>query len=105
MFEGPYVIVHVHAQKDLVLTMTVTTARVTLTFDPKDSHVFLDALRELWEQAKEEEDLLFFDVSESSTTPGTFHLIELWARDIDYLSAVRPSAAFHARGIVLVLLS
>ena len=73
--------------------MVVTTVHVTLTFDPKDSPVFLDALKKLWRQVKDqEEDILFFDVSESATEPGTFHLIEVWARDLQFLNTVRLAA-------------
>jgi quinol monooxygenase YgiN len=69
--------------------MAVTTVRVTIKFDPSDSQTFLDALRELWQQARLEDDLLYFDLSESVTNPGTFYLIEIWARDIEYLQNVR----------------
>lgn len=67
----------------------VVTVHVTVSFDPKDSQIFLDALKELWLQVKEqEEDILFFDVSENVEEPGTFHMVEVWAKDLDYLSTV-----------------
>ncbi len=67
----------------------VTMLWVTIAVDPSDSQTFLDALRGVHNEAKQEQDLLFFDIGESQDHPGTFHLVEIWAKDRGWLSNVR----------------
>ena len=81
--------------------MVVTTIHVTVVFDPRDSQTFLNALKELWLQVVEQErDILFFDVSESVAEPGTFHLVEVWAKDLDYLNNVSTTNPFSLSHLI-----
>jgi quinol monooxygenase YgiN len=78
----------------------VSTLWATISVDPADSPTFLDALRGLHNEAAHDPDLLFFDLSESYDTPGTFHLVEIWAKDRDYLLNVRTH--FHLPGSLIM---
>ena len=63
----------------------VTTLAVLITVDPSDAKTFQNALREVHNHTKKLAELLFFDLSTVPGKPGTFHLIETWSKDKDYL--------------------
>ena len=65
--------------------VTPTTLAVLITVEPADLQTFLNALHEVHNETKKLAELLFFDLSQSQENPGTFHLIEIWAKDIQYL--------------------
>ena len=68
--------------------VTSTTLVGLITVDPADSETFLNALREVHDETKRLAELLFFDLSRSQESPGTFHLVEIWAKDLQYLQNV-----------------
>ncbi len=70
--------------------VTPTTLAILITVDSADSQTFLNALRELHNETKKLAELLFFDISGNEENPGTFHLIEIWAKDLQYLQDVCP---------------
>lgn len=53
--------------------------------DPSNSAKFTEALRKCWEHTSKEPECLYFEVFHSPNEAGTFRLVEIWAKDMEWM--------------------
>lgn len=53
--------------------------------DPVNTQKFVEALRKCWESTSKEPECLYFEVFHSPSEPGTFRLIEIWSKDVEWM--------------------
>ncbi|KAG0649454.1 3-ketosteroid 1-dehydrogenase helE [Hyphodiscus hymeniophilus] len=54
---------------------------VTIKIAPSNMTAFLSALRPCWAATRKDPECLYYEVFHSSTEPGTFSVVEVWAKD------------------------
>lgn len=55
------------------------------TVDPSNTVKFAEALRKCWESTTKEPECLYFEVFHSPTDAGTFRLVEIWTKDMEWM--------------------
>lgn len=62
------------------------TFHVTIKVSPTNISAFLSALRPCWAATRRDPECLYYDVFHSTTEPGTFSVVEVWAKDSAWIT-------------------